>query len=214
MKKSMEKKVEIAIVLDRSGSMTSIKNETIEGYNSFISNQVKNKVKARVTLAQFDDEYELLYQSVKIEHISYLNDKTYVPRGLTALLDAIGSTISLIEENHNKLDKDKRPDKVLFVIITDGLENASREYNRSEIFKKIRKMEKDHGWEFIYLGANQDAISTSSQFGIKAERSMTFAADGEGTTDAFNAISRGIQMSAKLHQSFSFTDEQREKQKR
>ena len=210
----MEKTVDITIVLDRSGSMQSIKRSTIEGFNGFISSQLKNKINGRITLVQFDHEYEVLYENVKLKHVNELSDDIYKPRGLTALLDAIGKTIKLSKDRYRLIKKEKRPDRILFVIITDGQENNSTSYNRDMIFKKIRKMESKHSWEFIFLGANQDAISEAENYGIKAKRAMTFAADAVGTNDVFEAISNNACYSLTNNEEFEFTDEDREKQKR
>ena len=132
----MVKKVEIAIVLDKSGSMQSIKKATIDGFNNFISDQLKNKIDARVTLAQFNHTYELVYQNVKLEHLNKLTSQIYVPGGTTALLDAIGNTINIIKEKHKHIKKSKRPENVIFVIITDGYENSSVKYDEKRILKK------------------------------------------------------------------------------
>ena len=210
----MEKKVDITIVLDRSGSMKSIREETIRGYNRFISDQLENKINARITLIQFDHEYQVLFEAVKLKHVNKLTGDTYRPRGLTALLDAIGKTIKLSKDRYKLIKKEKRPDRILFVIITDGQENNSTSYNRDMIFKKIRKMESKHSWEFIFLGANQDAISEAENYGIKAKRAMTFAADAVGTNDVFEAISNNACYSLTTNEEFEFTDEDREKQKR
>ncbi len=210
----MEKTADITIVLDRSGSMQSIKKETIKGFNGFISSQLKMKINARITLVQFDNEYELLYEAVKLKHVNELNDDTYIPRGMTALLDAIGRTVKLTRDRYKQAKKEKRPDKVLFVIITDGQENNSTSYNRDMIFKKIKKMEDKHSWEFIFLGANQDAIAEAHNYGINAKRAMTFAADAIGTKEVYKSISDNICYSMAQDKKFEFTDEQREKQKR
>jgi len=210
----MEKTADITIVLDKSGSMQTIKKETIQGFNSFISNQLKNKINARITLVQFDHEYQLLYEAVKLEYANELSDDTYRPRGWTALLDAIGKTIKLSKERYKHLKKAERPDKTMFIIITDGEENSSINYTRDMIFKKIKKMEGKHSWEFIFLGANQDAISEAQNYGIKARRAMSFAASSVCTTAALESVSDNICSSINNNEEFEFTDEDREKQKR
>ena len=210
----MEKIIDITIVLDRSGSMQSIKKETILGFNEFISSQLKMKINARITLVQFDHEYEVLYEAVKLKHVNKLNGDIYQPRGLTALLDAIGKTIKLSKDRYKLIKKETRPDRILFVIITDGQENNSTSFNRDMIFKKIKKMESKHSWEFIFLGANQDAISEAKNYGINAKRAMTFAADAVGTGDIYEAVSNNICYSLAINDEFEFTDEDRKKQKR
>ena len=210
----MKKDVDIIVVLDRSGSMQSIKNETISGFNSFVSEQKKLDYRSSLTLVQFDDRYQIDYESVDINKVPELNTDTFVPRGLTALLDAIGKTIKTTRDRYGKLVKNDLPDKTIFVIITDGQENNSTKYNRKRIFKKIRKMEKEHNWEFVFLGANQDAISEANNYGINAKRAMTYAADKVGTTDMFFSLSANIEESLENGGEFEFTNEQRDKQKR
>ena len=210
----MKKDVDIIVVLDRSGSMQSIKNETISGFNSFVSEQKKLDYRSSLTLVQFDDRYQIDYESVDINKVPELNTDTFVPRGLTALLDAIGKTIKTTRDRYSKLVKNDLPDKTIFVIITDGQENNSTKYNRKRIFKKIRKMEKEHNWEFVFLGANQDAISEANNYGINAKRAMTYAADKVGTTDMFFSLSANIEESLENGGEFEFTNEQRDKQKR
>ena len=210
----MKKDVDIIVVLDRSGSMQSIKNETISGFNSFVNEQRKLDYHSSLTLVQFDDRYQIDYESVDIKKVQELNTDTFVPRGLTALLDAIGKTIKTTRDRYSKLVKNDLPDKTIFVIITDGQENNSTKYNRKRIFKKIRKMEKEHNWEFVFLGANQDAISEANNYGINAKRAMTYAADKVGTTDMFFSLSANIEESLENGGEFEFTNDQRDKQKR
>lgn len=210
----MQKKVDITIVLDRSGSMQSIKKETIEGFNRFISSQLKNGINASITLVQFDHEFQVLYEDVKLKNVNELSDDLYEPRGLTALLDAIGKTIKLGNDRYKNTKRGKRPDKMLFVIITDGHENNSSKYTRKKIFKKIRMMEDKHGWEFIFLGANQDAIAEAGNYGINAKRAMTFAADVVGTGDVYATLAFNICCCYANDEEFEFTSKDREKQKR
>jgi len=210
----MEKTVDITIVLDRSGSMQSIKKETIDGFNGFISSQLKNEINASITLVQFDHEYEVLYEDVKLKNVNELSDEMYVPRGMTALLDAIGKTIKLSSDRYENTKKGTRPDKMLIVIITDGQENNSTKYSRKKIFRKIKKMEEKYKWEFIFLGANQDAISEASNYGIVAKRAMTFAADRVGTSELFKTMSNNVRYSLVNDKEFEFSDEDRKKQER
>lgn len=210
----MKKTVDIIILLDRSGSMQSIKEETINGFNNFLMEQQKLKTKTFLTLAQFDDKYQIDYEAVDLSKVEKLNEGTYLPRGLTALLDAIGKTIKLTKKRYKLVEKANIPEKIIFVIITDGQENNSTKYTREKIFMKIRKEENKSGWEFVFLGANQDAIKEASNYGIKAKRAMTFAADALGTEDIFFALSSNIGESIVNESEFEFTNKQRDKQKR
>lgn len=174
---------EIVVVLDRSGSMASIADATVEGFNTFLSEQQNAEGEAFITLVQFDDRYEMNYKSIPVKDAQPLiNRETFVPRGSTALYDAIGKTL-------NELNTDR---DVVFVIITDGYENASREFRGDAIKKMIETVEKDKGWKFIYMGANQDAVKTGSMFGMKAANSVTYAADSEHTKVGFMNISDNL----------------------
>jgi Mg-chelatase subunit ChlD len=209
-----KKSIDIIVVLDRSGSMQSIKEQTISGFNEFLQDQKKNNKGASITLVQFDHEFEMVYEAREIKRARELNTMTYVPRGMTALLDAIGKTIKLTRQRHKQLEKPDRPEKTIFVIITDGYENSSTVFTRQDIFKKITKMENKHNWDFVYLGANQDAIREAAHYGIKEKKAMTFAADAVGTRDMFHDISYNISRSVLHDKAFAFKDEQRAKQKR
>ncbi len=215
-KEHMKKKtsIDIIVVLDRSGSMQSIREQTISGFNEFLQDQKKNNKGANITLVQFDHEYEMVYEARDIKRARELNPMTYVPRGMTALLDAIGKTIKLTRQRHKQMEKPDRPEKTIFVIITDGYENSSTVFTRQDIFKKITKMESKHKWDFVYLGANQDAIREAAHYGINAKKAMTFAADAVGTRDMFHATSHNILSAVKHNSKIAFTEEQRKKQKR
>lgn len=207
----MKKSTDITIVLDRSGSMQSVAKETIEGFNRFLDEQKDAKIKAKVTLAQFDHEYELLYEGAELEEAGPLSNRTYIPRGLTALLDAIGRTIELTKDRVSKFSEKEMP-RVVFVIITDGHENNSRKYSRVKIFKKISKLEKKHGWQFVFLGANQDAIEEASTLGIPQSKAMTFRADASGVGLSFSALSKNMIQACINDEDFSFTEAQRKEQ--
>jgi uncharacterized protein YegL len=208
----MKKPVDIVCVLDRSGSMTSIKEETIAGFNKFVSEQKENSIDARFTLVQFDNEYELVYNQLPINEVPKMTKDTFVPRGVTALLDAIGKTIKDTRK-YQKQDT-KTEYKTILVIITDGEENASVNYTRDDIFKKITKMQKKHQWEIIFLAANQDAIATAGHYGISAKKAIRFAADSLGTADVFESVSKNLMYSLQKRRPISFSDEDRKKQER
>jgi hypothetical protein len=178
-KKKIQNETEIVVVLDRSGSMGSISKPTVDGLNSFINEQKAAEGDAFMTLVQFDNEYQIDYKSKPIkEVVDLINGETYVPRATTALLDAIGKTI-----NELKTDRD-----VVFVIITDGDENASHEFKREQIFKMIENQTKK-GWKFIFLGANQDAISAGASFGVSAQNSVNFNANSQSVNSMFLSVS-------------------------
>lgn len=209
---------DINFVLDRSGSMDKIKDDTIGGFNRFLKDQQAEEGEATMGLYQFDDEYEVVYTGVPIKDVKPLDDKTFVPRGWTRLLDAIGKTIITVGERLNKMNEEDKPGKVLFVILTDGKENDSREYKeKSDIFNMIDHQRTIYNWEFIFLGAKQDAIAVGQSLGFMASRSMTFAKTGKGTGMAYDSLSRGV--SAYRHsvagQSASFfSDEDRKEQEK
>jgi len=186
----MKKNVEIVVLLDKSGSMGSIWDSTIEGFNKFLVDQKEKTENAKMSLIQFDHRYEVSYESVSIQHVALLNRELYVPTGMTALLDSMGLAITSLK---NRLAKEKNEDStVIFVVITDGYENASREYSHSAIKEIVANMENKHKWQFVYLGANQDAVSEGAKFGFVKERSMTFANNDEGVSSAFMSLSNNI----------------------
>jgi hypothetical protein len=185
---SSNEKTQIICILDRSGSMSDkgIIYEAINGFNNFLEEQKKLKDKATLTVALFDDRYDLLYDDVDIKNVPKITYDTWTPRGMTALFDAIGKTITTVKANRVKLGSEK-PDKVLVCIVTDGLENASKEYTKSGIANLIRDCEKED-WNFMYLAANQDAFSVGTSFGISAGNTLTFAANAAGAFAMSNSL--------------------------
>lgn len=177
----------IVSILDESGSMSSIKNDTIGSYNTFIEEQKKVEGEAYVTLVKFNSNIEKVYES-NIQSVSELKSNDYVPAHMTRLYDAIGQTSKEIKEKIKSLPDEEKPEKVLFVITTDGEENSSREYNREKIFKMIEKREKKN-WKFIYLGANQDAMKEGGKIGINKFNTVTWSADSKGINSAYMATS-------------------------
>jgi uncharacterized protein YegL len=180
---------EIGFVLDRSGSMNAMKVEAIGGINAFLESQKKLPGEARLTLVLFDHEYIVAHDGVPINEVPPLDNHSYVPRGTTALLDAIGRTINTIGERLNKTPEPDRPGKVILAILTDGLENASQEFKRKEIFKMIKHQRKLYSWEFVFLAAKQDAISTGARMGIPIANAVTFSEAPGGVALAFDAVS-------------------------
>lgn len=180
---------EMVFILDRSGSMNGLVSDTIGGFNSLIERQKKEEGEALVTTVLFDDKYEVLHDHVNIKDIASITEKEYFSRGMTALLDAVGKTITQVEHRQNFAASEDTPEKTMVVIITDGLENASQEYSLSTVRKMIEAQQEKHGWEFIFLGANIDAVQVGGSLGISAERSVNYHADGVGTSKNFAGIS-------------------------
>ena len=206
---------DISIVLDRSGSMSSVKTDTIGGFNEFLKSQKDCPGEAILTLAQFDDRYEIVHDGKNIQDVPPLDDKTFVPRGNTALLDAIGRTINATGARLSILHEDSRPSKVIFVILTDGQENASKELTREKVMEMIKHQTEAYKWDFVFLGANQDAIQAGMSMGILAGNSMTYAANAKGTGAAFRSVSVNL-CSSRIGADMSsgyFNDKDREDQK-
>jgi uncharacterized protein YegL len=171
----------IVMVLDRSGSMGSARESTVAAFNEFVRDQQQVPGEARMTLIQFDDVYEVVF-SKPIQDVPLLTQDTFVPRGGTALYDAQGKAIATLQEQISKLAKAKRPSKVVFVTLTDGGENASKEYKMGTIANLIQKMKDQYKWQFIYLGANQDAFAASSSMNYAAANTMNFMMSQVGST--------------------------------
>lgn len=189
-KNNKPKDVELVFILDRSGSMGGLESDTIGGYNSMLSKQKKEKTgKVSVTTVLFDDQYELLYNQAPIEKVSPMTEEEYYVRGSTALLDAIGKTVMQVKANQ---DKKEIKDKVLFVIITDGMENASREYRADQIKKLIEERKEKNNWEFLFLGANIDAIGAAKDIGIDSSRAVRFKSDKKGTAKNYEVLNEAI----------------------
>lgn len=185
MKKNL---TEMVFILDRSGSMHHLTNDTIGGFNSMIESQKKEDGEAYVTTVLFDDQYELLHDHVDIQDVKPITNKEYYARGCTALLDAVGKTINSIGSRLSGTSEDERPDKVIFVITTDGLENASIEFNKSTIKEMIEHQQDKYSWTFIFLGANMDAVGEAASLGINASHSHTYTASAQGTSSVYASL--------------------------
>lgn len=204
---------DITIVLDRSGSMESVANDTIGGFNRFLDDQKKVPGSATLTLHQFDDRFETVIPGKNINEAPHLTDKTFVPRGSTALLDAIGRAIKDTGSRLSNASDGDRAEKVVFVIITDGFENASHEYNKANVFDMIEHQKSKYAWEFVFLGANQDAIKNATGLGINASNAMTYAANAVGTDKVYASASmRMASFRVGAAKSMAFTEEDREEQ--
>jgi hypothetical protein len=183
---------DISIVLDRSGSMESVKADTIGGYNAFLEGQKKAPGRATITLAQFDHVYEKVYEGMDIKNAEPLDNHTFQPRGTTALLDAIGRTIEETGRRLAAMVENERPGKVVFVILTDGEENSSKKFTAEQINSMIQHQRDAYQWEFVFLGANQDAINTASRLGIAQQNALSYAANSAGTRAAFASTSKNL----------------------
>ena len=179
----------IAVVLDRSGSMSFVTKATIDGFNEFLKGQKATPGTAKLTLVQFDHEIETVVNNQDIAAVEPLTDLTYVPRGSTALLDAIGKTMDGVGDILAGMVEADRPDKVVFVIITDGEENASHKFSRQQIFDKISHQRDVYKWDFMFLGANQDAIQAGNSIGINSVNSSTYHSTVRGSSATFNMVS-------------------------
>ena len=180
--------VELVFILDKSGSMSGLESDTIGGYNAMLKKQQEEQGEVIVTTVLFDDNYELLHDRINIKGIRPITEKDYFVGGCTALLDAMGKTIHKIGNAQRHTDEEHRADKVMFVITTDGMENASHEYTNEKIKNMVEMQKEKYGWEFIFLGANIDAISTAARFGIESDRAANYNADGEGTRLNYEAV--------------------------
>ena len=195
--KKVEKKdaknniTEIVFILDRSGSMGGLESDTIGGFNSMIGKQKKEDGECYVTTVLFDSVVETLHDRVKLSEIKKMTDKEYFVRGSTALLDAIGRTIKHISDIHKYVREEDVPAHTIFVITTDGMENSSREYSSDKVKKMIEK-KKEKGWEFLFLGANIDAVSTARSFGIEKEHAVNYHCDAKGTAINFACVGKAV----------------------
>jgi len=179
---------EIICIIDKSGSMSSIRDDAVGGFNTFLKEQKQKEGDALITLNLFDHELYEMYQGKNIKYADQLTYKSYVPGGMTALNDAIGITIDKADLRHANLEKEETPDNVIVAILTDGMENSSREYSETHIKRKIRIHEDKHNWKFIFLAANQDAVLTGRGYGIKDDYSMDFDTDKAGMNMSFDVI--------------------------
>ena len=183
---------ELVFILDRSGSMGGLESDTIGGFNSLLEKQKKEEGRAYVSPVLFDHETEVLHDRVPIEKVPERTDKDYTVRGCTALLDAIGSAIHHIGNVHKYARPEDVPEHTMFVIITDGMENASKRYSGREIKRKIEKEKSKYGWEFLFIGANIDAIATARNFGISEDRAVNYKADRQGTGVVYESVCEAV----------------------
>ena len=189
MKKGL---TELVFILDKSGSMGGLERDTIGGYNSMLEKQKAVPGECLITTVLFDNDYELLHDKIDIRAVSPITEKEYSVGGSTALLDAIGMTIHKIDNAQRHTADDYRAEKVMFVIITDGEENSSREYSAEKVKAQIQRQKEKYGWEFIFLGANIDAVETAGRFGIAPDRAQNYHADSQGVELNFCVMSDAV----------------------
>ena len=188
---AQDNSTELVFILDCSGSMGGLEEDTIGGFNAMIEKQKKQEGECLVSTVLFDHEVSTLHDRVPLADIRQMTREDYYVRGCTALIDAIGMTVKHIEEVHRYIRKEDVPAHTMFVITTDGLENASKEFSADKVRKMIESKKKD-GWEFIFIGANIDAVSTAKHFGIGADRAVNYHADKKGTEVLYNCVSNVV----------------------
>ena len=189
MKKNL---TELVFILDRSGSMGGLEQDTIGGFNAMIEKQKREAGEALVSTVLFDNDSQVIHDRADLREIAPLTEREYYVRGCTALLDAIGGAIHHIGNVHKYAREEDVPEHTLFVITTDGMENASRRYSSDRVKQMIRHEKEKHGWEFLFLGANIDAVETAGHFGIDADRAVDYHADREGTRLNYEVLADAI----------------------
>lgn len=204
-------KTHITFVLDSSGSMESIKEDTIGGFNSFLHDQKSEEGTATVSLYNFDTDVECIYETKAIENAPALNTETYTPGGQTALHDAIATAVNDTTDHIASVSQTERPDNVIIVILTDGKENAS-ETPQETVRELVEQRREKHGWEFLFIGANQDAALTASKMGMDRDRSLSMDHSGDGTRNAYESTSERISDARREGTTGGYSDEDRRKQ--
>ena len=189
MKKNL---TELVFILDRSGSMQGLEGDTIGGFNAMLEKQKKEPGEAYVSTVLFDDQTEVLHDRVALEKVQPITDKEYYVRGCTALLDAVGGAIHHIGNIHKYARREDVPEKTMFIITTDGYENASRRYEYETVRRMIQRQKEKYGWEFLFLGANIDAAKEAARFGISADRAVNYKCDEAGTALNYEVISEAV----------------------
>jgi uncharacterized protein YegL len=189
MKKNL---TEIVFILDRSGSMSGLEDDTIGGFNAMIQQQKREPGEAVVSTVLFDNECQVIHDRLDLQKVEPMTRKEYYVRGCTALLDAVGSAIHHIGNIHKYAREEDRPEKTLFVITTDGMENASHKYSYDRLKAMIQRQKEKYGWEFIFLGANIDAAKEAARFGIDKEQAVDYHADSQGTRVTYEAVNQAV----------------------
>ena len=189
MKKNL---TELVFILDRSGSMAGLEGDTIGGFNAMIEKQRGEPGEAVISTVLFDNETEVIHDRIPLDRVPRLTEKEYYVRGCTALLDAVGGAIHHIGNVHKYAREEDRPEKTLFVITTDGLENASRRYTYDKVKSMIERQRETYGWEFLFLGANIDAAQEAARFGIRADCAADYHADSIGTEAVYESVCEAV----------------------
>ncbi len=183
---------ELVFILDRSGSMSGLESDTVGGFNAMIAKQLTEPGKALVSTVLFDHESQVLHDRLPLREVPRMTEDDYTVRGCTALLDAVGDAIRHIGNVHKYARAEDRPEKTLFVITTDGLENASKRYTYEKLRSMIRRQKERYGWEFLFLGANIDAAAEAGRFGITPDRAANYHSDGAGTALNYEVLSEAV----------------------
>ena len=184
---------ELVFIIDRSGSMYGLEKDTIGGFNSLIEKQRKEDGECYVSVVLFDDVSEVLYDRVKLENVREMTAEDYEVRGCTALIDALGGAIHHIGNIHKYARNEDVPEHTVFVIITDGMENASRMYSSDRVKNAVKRQKEKYGWEFLFIGANIDAVETAANYGIGADRAVNYNADSKGTAILYETVSSAVE---------------------
>ena len=183
---------ELVFILDRSGSMAGLESDTIGGFNSMIQKQKKEDGECFVSTVLFDNESEVLHDRIKLDDVPEMTDDDYIVRGCTALIDAIGDAIHHIGNIHKYARPEDVPENTMFVITTDGMENASHRYNSEEVKKMIERQKEEFGWEFLFIGANIDAVETAARYGIGSDRAVNYNSDSKGTEILYASVTNAV----------------------
>lgn len=192
MEKVKNNITELVFILDRSGSMGGLESDTIGGFNSLIEKQRKQDGECYVSTVLFDNVSEVIHDRVKLADVKPMTEKEYFVRGCTALIDAIGGAIHHIGNIHKYARPEDVPEHTMFVITTDGLENASHKYSSDEVKKMVERQKEKYGWEFLFIGANIDSVETAKHFGIGADRAVNYHADSQGTEVLFDTVAETV----------------------
>ena len=183
---------ELVFILDRSGSMAGLESDTIGGFNSMIQKQKKEDGECFVSTVLFDNESEVLHDRIKLDDVPEMTDDDYIVRGCTARIDAIGDAIDHIGNIYKYARPEDVPENTMFVITTDGMENASHRYNSEEVKKMIERQKEEFGWEFLFIGANIDAVETAARYGIGSDRAVNYNSDSKGTEILYASVTNAV----------------------